>query len=128
MKFLLRTVGGPIRHGFAMEALGAIEYRQRRAAPMEMAGLKGIQFYLGDFEAFPDPAAMRGSIGAYGKAGPPAAYALDVCVDGQGRTKAMEVHDLYSRGLHGSSSRGLPYMMAKVFGDIRRKMIDANKD
>lgn len=91
--------------------------------------LIGIQYYDGDFKKFPNINRINDMLKRYqydnGRGNAPQAWTLDVAITNKGETIVMECHEFYSCGLYGFSGYNeLPYMFARTFNNIKRRLIN----
>lgn len=77
--------------------------------------LVGLQNYSGDFTLFPDVDKIHEMIKVYTDS--PTSYTLDIGVNKNG-TFVIEVHDIFSCGLYGFSSKKLPHMYRDWFNEF----------
>lgn len=86
--------------------------------------LRGIQFYMGDFTAFPNVDKIVEMIKKYSESAP-VAYTLDVIVTDDGDLIVVECHEFFSCGLYGFRDyRQLPYMFWRAFVNIKRRLLN----
>ena len=89
--------------------------------------LRGLQFYSGDYEIFPNMDIIHNMMSKYkwdwGKGEAPQAYTLDVYVNDNNETGVIECHEFFSCGLYGFSDyQHLPYMFERAFNDLKKRL------
>ena len=86
--------------------------------------LLGIQFYQGDFTAFPNVDKILEMIKRYSVSSP-VAYTLDVAVTDDGDLIVIECHEFFSCGLYGFRDYSrMPYMFWRTFLTIKRRLLN----